>query len=969
MNKRVKKRNYIGLPSEYRKLYDEIARFIPEPRLLIDPFWTLAYGNDASCYRLIPKIVIKTVDRHEVAQILKSANRSGIPVTFRAAGTSLSGQAVTDSVLVLLAGAWKKCRVHGNGERITLEPGVIGAEANGRLAPYGRKIGPDPASINSCMIGGIAANNASGMCCGTAQNSYRTVESMTLILPDGTMLDTGDPGSRRSFARTQGALIAEIERIRDEINGDRELRQRIAQKYRIKNTTGYSINAFIDYTDPFDILLHLMIGSEGTLAFNAEITYRTVEEPPHKASSLIIFPDMESACTAAIILKQEPVSAAELMDRASLRSVENREGLPVYLRSLAPDAAALLVETRAGDTRTLLGQVERIQRSLHTVPTVFPVAFTDKKQEYEVLWDVRRGLFPAVGGTRRTGTTVIIEDVAFPIERLAEAAIGLERLMKRHGYDEGIIFGHALDGNLHFVFTQDFGLPEEVEKYRRFMEDMTVMVVEKYDGSLKGEHGTGRNMAPFVEREWGEKAYRLMRRIKRAFDPNAILNPGVLLNDHRTVHLENLKALPRTHEIVDKCIECGFCEAKCPSGNVTTTPRQRIVVRREISRLRSSGENAGRLKALEDGYVYLGEQTCAVDGLCATSCPVTINTGDYTRHLRSQQNGKGASSVAHWMAGHYGTTLSAVRLGLKSANLAHAVLGTSLMSGIAAGVRAFSKGAIPLWNPYMPKGISTPKLKDRIKGSGRKVVYFPSCIARTMGPAKDDDGQRHVFEAMLSVLDKARYDVLFPPALERLCCGLSFESKGFFKQADSLARELEKALLACSREGEYPILCDTSPCLYRMRRSFQSKLRLFEPVEFIHTNLMDRLEFRKIPEKIAVHVTCSSTKMGLGEKFKALARACAEEVVVPDNVDCCGFAGDRGFLHPELNKAALARLKPSLPPGCSSGYSNSRTCEIGLSLHGGVHYRSIVCLVDRCTVPLPEKKPAGPVLTGPAAII
>jgi len=591
------------------------------------------------------------------------SKRLRIPVTFRAAGTSLSGQAVTESVLVVLAGAWKKYSVLDNGERITLEPGVIGADANGYLRPYKRKIGPDPASINHCMIGGIAANNASGMCCGTAQNTYRTVESMKIIFADGTMLDTGDPESRRSFERSHREIIDELASIRDEINRSDELRQRIRDKYKIKNTVGYSINAFVDYTDPIDIILHLMIGSEGTLGFIAEITYKTVADHSHKASALIIFPNMENACEAAIILKKQPVSAVELMDRASLRSVEYKEKMPSFLKDLSVNVAALLVETRADDQETLLEQMEQITHSLRPISTLYPVSFTDRREECEALWNVRKGLFPAIGGARKIGTTVVIEDVAFPIEKLANATVELERLMKQHGYEEGIIFGHALEGNLHFVFTQDFGLPDEIKRYQNFMDDVCAMVVNRYDGSLKGEHGTGRNMAPFVEMEWGKKAYALMKRIKSIFDPDYLLNRGVMINDDPRVHLDNLKPMPKTDEIIDRCIECGYCEVVCPSKDLTTTPRQRIVVQREIARLRETMEDGTRLERLTRDYRYLGERTCAADGLCSTTCPISINTGDHAKQMRSLGNTGRSVRFADWAAQHYPKVLSGASLG------------------------------------------------------------------------------------------------------------------------------------------------------------------------------------------------------------------------------------------------------------------------------------------------------------------
>jgi D-lactate dehydrogenase len=946
---RSRKEDILALPDAYRVFHDRISPPIPSSRIFCDPFRTLAFGTDASFYRLVPKIVVKVDTREEVAHLLRTADLLHIPVTFRAAGTSLSGQAVTDSVLVVLAGGWQNCTIHGDGEKISLEPGIIGAEANVRLAPYRRKIGPDPASINHCMIGGIAANNASGMCCGTAQNSYRTVESMKIIFHDGTVLDTADPDSRRSFLASHAEMIRGIEEIRDEITGDSALRQRIRDKFRIKNTTGYSINAFVDFSDPIDILLRLMVGSEGTLGFIAEVTYRTVEEHAHNASALILFPDIGNACRATIKLKTGPVTAVELMDRASLRSVEEQEGMPAYLKTLGDSATGLLVETRAGDADSLARQVEEIIGLLSDIPTVFPAVFTDQKAEYEKLWNVRKGLFPAVGAARKIGTTVVIEDVVFPIETLADATLELEGLMKKHGYDEGIIFGHALEGNLHFVFTQDFSGLVEVARYQRLMEDVCDMVVRKYDGSLKGEHGTGRNMAPFVEMEWGEKAYALMKRIKQACDPKCLLNPGVILNDNPKVYLEDLKPLPEVHEIIDKCTECGFCEVVCPSKDLTTTPRQRIVIQREISRLRSARSNGQAFARFEADYRYLGEQTCATDGLCATTCPVSINTGEHTKELRSRQRGRFGQAAARWAAGHYGTVTTGVRGGLAALGAARTVLGDRALGSVARGARAISGDRLPLWNTRMPNAAPARTFRHTSNGSARKVVYFPSCIVRTMGSSPGDPDQRALFEALCSLLAKGGYEILHPPGMAGLCCGMPFGSKGFFEEAERKRRELEAALLACSRDGEYPVLFDTSPCLYTVKQKQDPRLTIYEPVEFIHAFLLDALKITKIPETIAVHVTCSSTKMGLREKFLAVADACAETVVVPDRVGCCGVAGDRIFSFPELNESALSALRDGLPAECRSGYSSSRTCEIGLSLQSGLPYQSIAYLVDRCS--------------------
>ena len=941
-----------ALPEPYRRLYEALTAHLPRERILADPLRCLAFGTDASFYRLLPKLVVQVRSADEVARVLRETGPRGLPVTFRAAGTSLSGQAISDSVLVLVAGGFRGLSVLDRGERVVCEPGVIGAEVNLALAPYGRKLGPDPASIGACMVGGIAANNASGMCCGTAQNTYRTVESMKLVLWDGTLVDTGDPSSRGRLAEAHPELLRGLAEIRDEIRADPVLRARIAEKFRIKNTTGYSLNAFVDFEDPVDILLHLLVGSEGTLAFIAEITYRTVIEQPHKASALAFFPDIGEAARATQLLSGGPVSAVELMDRASLRAVEGKPGMPSELRGLAEDAAALLIETRATDSGELAARIAACQERIATVPTLFPVAFTPVKAEYERLWDVRRGLFPAVGGARRIGTTVVIEDVAFPIARMAEGTVDLRRLLTAHGYDDAIIFGHALDGNLHFVFTPDFGDVAEVSRYARFMDDVCQMVARKYDGSLKAEHGTGRNMAPFVELEWGEKAYRLMRRVKTLFDPQALLNPGVIINGDPRAHLQALKPLPRAHPILDRCIECGFCEPRCPSRELTTTPRQRIVVQREIARLRVSAESPALLRRLESDYEYMGEQTCATDGLCALACPVGIDTGAHTKWLRAQKHAEDGG-VATSAAEHFAVVGSVARAALRVADAAHAVLGTGTMDAVARGMRAVSGGRLPLWNEAMPRPIK-PRLTGTSTGADLRVVYFPSCIARTMGPARGDEAPA-VHAALLSLLAKARCDVVFPEGMAELCCGMPFESKGFPAQAEQKARELEAALVEASEGGALPILFDTSPCAYRMQKLADARLTVLDQVAFIERHLLPRLSLAQVPGPIALHVPCSAVKAGLGETYRRVAAACAAQVVVPNGVGCCGFAGDRGFSHPELNAAALAPLAAALPAGCHEGFSASRTCEIGLSLHAGIPYRSLAVLVDRCASPRPAR--------------
>lgn len=939
----------------WQALKQELLAIMPAERLIDDPLRTLAYGTDASFYRLIPRLVVRPASEGELMAVLAGCRKRQLPVTFRAAGTSLSGQAVTDSVLIQLREGWRGHEILDNGRAIRLQPGVIGARANQLLIPFGRKIGPDPASINSCMVGGIAANNASGMCCGTAQNSYRTVRDMRIILADGTRLDTADPASREAFRRSHVELVEGLERLSAETRANAALAEKIRHKYRLKNTTGYALNSLVDFDDGIEILKHLMIGSEGTLGFISTITYDTVVDEPHKAAALVFLPDMATTCRATIALKPAPVSAVELMDRAALRSVENKPGMPEALKRLPEGAAALLIDVRGNDEAELQARLDAVQAIFEGIHTLEPVTFTRDKALYELYWKIRKGLFPAVGAVRDTGTTVIIEDVAFPIERLDEGVLALTEAFHRHGYPEAILFGHALEGNLHFVFPQGFEKPGEVERYQALMDEVAQLVGVEYGGSLKAEHGTGRNMAPYVELEWGPEAYALMWQIKALFDPENLLNPDVILSRNPTLHLENLKPLPTADPIVDKCIECGFCEHVCPSRDLTLTPRQRIVAAREMARLEALGaspssEEAARLERLRDDYRYAGDETCAVDGLCATQCPVGINTGELIREMRRERLAPYADT-ARRVGRHFSGTTRVARGLLNLAGVGRAVLGEKGLSGVSGALTRASGGKVPQWVPTLPKAAPVRVLKQTTTAGGEardKVVYFPSCATRVFGATHGDSENRSIMEITLSLLDKAGFEVILPEMPGHLCCGMAFQSKGQFDEATHKARELNRELLVASQNGRYPILSDTSPCVLHMQSRLDERLSLQEPVAFAHDHLLPRLAITPLDERVAVHVTCSSTHMGLGERMVALARACAREVVVPAEITCCGFAGDKGLVTPELNASALKGLATQVE-ACDAGYSNSRTCEIGLSLHGGIPYRSILSLLDRAS--------------------
>ena len=1004
----------MNMENKHSQFLSAVRAFVPKTAVYTDGLRRFAWGTDAGFYRLMPKIVIRSSNEKEVSRILRAASKYDVPVTFRAAGTSLSGQSISDSVLVVAGKNWERYKVSEDGKRITLEPGIIGSRVNAILKPYGRKFGPDPASIGSCMVGGIVMNNASGMSCGTHANSDKELESVRMVFADGTVLDTGDETFREAFRASHPDFIKGIEELRDGILADKELSERIRYKYSIKNVTGLNIFPFVRFQDPFDIMAHLLVGSEGTLAFMSQVTMKTLPLPAKEASAMVYFGTIREAAEAVVALRKDidpaVLDAAELLDKRSLASVDD----PMLKDYPDKDLTALLLRVTGAGQEDLEANVNRLTDVLRGFSTLKGAdgdafIFSSDPAITGNYWAIRSGIFPSVGGMRREGTTCLIEDIAFHIEDLPDATEDLSALLDRHGYDDSCIYGHALEGNFHFIINQSFDSEAEVRRYEAMIRDVAEMVVGKYDGSLKAEHGTGRNMAPFVKYEWGEKAFGIMKRVKELFDPHGLLNPGVIFNDDPECFLKNFKALPvlkpwaddskavepelaEIYKKLNKCIECGFCEVNCLSCGFTLSSRTRIATQREITALRElpdpTASEQTRLRTLEKEYSYSGEQTCAGDGLCSTSCPMGINVADLTHQLRRVNMPEGSFGHGFWnfVAGHYAGVKSGLRGALRMATAGETVLGDLAMSGLCRWLHNAIR--IPLWTPATPEAYNIPKSLRALVSSAAvghdgastvyaatgparleslskrpdsqsseaatgmptvcKVVYFPSCINQMMGLPKHHHAvDKPLVEEMVSLLGKAGYEVIFPENMSSLCCGTIWESKGMPEIADRKTKELEDALWKASEEGRYPVLCDQSPCLHRMKHKIK-KMRLYEPAEFILGFLADRLDFHQTDTPVAIHLTCSMRLMHKTGKMLELARMCSTNVLVPEGVGCCGFAGDKGMTHPELNKYALRKLKDQVK-GIPVGYSNSRTCEIGLATNSGIPYVSIAYLVNRCT--------------------
>ncbi len=871
-------------------------------------------------------------DADDVAKVLAYGRRSGIPVTFRGGGTSLNGQGQTDGILVDVRRHFGGVTVEADGERARLKPGTVLGHANRVLAPHGRKLGPDPASTDIATVGGVVANNSGGMRCGTTKDSYSTLRSMTLVLPSGTRIDSAEEGAAARFEAEEPELASGLLEIRDEIRADEELSARIRAKFAIKNTTGYRLCAFLDADEPLEIFRRLVVGSEGTLAFVAEAVFETVPLPAMTTTAWVHFPDVEQAIEPVRELVDAGATAVELMVAPALITAAwNMVGAPEEWKELPPESAVLLVEFGAASAAELNDYVADAEKIFSAREVIRPIDFSRDPEVIGLSWRVREGLHGLIGKLRMPGTALIVEDVCVPPERIAEGAGDLQALLGEHGYLPGVA-GHASAGNLHFMLTPDFSKQEDLERYEAFMAKLVELIVGKYDGSLKAEHGTGINMAPYVEREWGKAATELMWRVKKLADPDGVLSPGIVLNRDPGVHLRDLKTTPAIEESATTCVECGFCEPVCPSRDLTTTPRQRIVLRREMAR-QPAGSPVQR--ALLDEFEYDALETCAADGSCHLACPVGIDTGRLVKELRGELHTPRAEGLALRAAKRWGAVEGASRAGLR-------------LGGPLARLSKRGKG-LP-----GPAGSLPSTARE-----GAAAVYVPSCTNRIFGlPAGGPKGdayrresahRRSVVEALVEVSARAGLPVWIPDDVAGSCCGLPFGSKGLSAAATHQQEEMAERLRRWSGDGELPIVIDAASCTQTVA-GFADGLEIIDSVTWAHDRLLPELEIGERVGSATVHPTCATRHMGLAPRLRRLSRVLAEEVEVAPSATCCGFAGDRGISHPELTEAATAPQARELAGReFDARISNNRTCEIGLGRATGEDYESVICLLERLT--------------------
>lgn len=908
-----------------------------------------AYAGDASHYLLTPSAVVIADTAEEVGRILAAASRSATPVTFRSGGTSLSGQASGSGVLIDVRQRFRRIDVLDDGRRVRVEPGATVAQVNARLARHGRRLGPDPASEIACTIGGVVANNSSGMACGIDENTYRTLESMVIVLPSGTIVDTSDAHADRYLRTAEPELFDGLESLRRRVRGNPGSVEIIRKRFALKNTMGYGVNAFLDFESPVDVLQHLVIGSEGTIAFVAEATFRTVPILPLVATALAVFPSLDAATRALPALVDSGAATLELMDSTSIAVGQRLPDAPEEVLGFDPGGhAALLVEYRASHAVELTDAAARGATVLAGLPLRVAAEFQTDARRRGRAWALRKGLYASVAGARPSGTTALLEDIVVPNAALADTCAGLQDLFARYGYRDSVIFGHAKDGNIHFMLTDRFEGDPAIARYLEFTDGMVDLVLAA-GGNLKAEHGTGRAMAPYVRRQYGDELYAVMRAFKRLCDPAGIMNPGVLLEEDPDAHVRDIKLQPSVEAEVDRCVECGYCEPVCPSRDITLTPRQRIVVRRAVETARRNGDEA-LADELDRDYDYAGVQTCAVDGMCQTACPVHINTGDLVKRLRRED--APAVPAAAWRAAASGWG-PVTRVGSAALSVARVIPTPVVRAATDAARAVLGDENVPRFSGELPGGGRSRSRFGRLVGSGDDQpigIFVPACVNSMFGPAGDGEGASSAF---VRLLEGSGVRLVVPDGVEGICCGTPWSSKGFAGGAEVARRRTVERIRSAVADSGLVVVSDASSCTEGFARMLaDAGVRVEDAVAFAAREILPRVNVTTRLGDLVLHPTCSSRQMGLDPDLVLLGAAVAERVHVPDDWGCCAFAGDRGMLHPELTASATAPEAAEVARIDADAYAScNRTCELGMTRATGEQYRHVLELLAAATGP------------------
>lgn len=532
----------------------DLRALLPASQVLSDFASLTAYAVDASIYRVAPQAIALIESEADLVKLLDYARARGVPLTARCGGTNLTGNALGSGIILEFSRLRRLLAIDAGAALARVEPGLVLSELDRRLRPHGLMFGPDPSSGDMCQLGGMIGNNAAGPHTLKYGATKDNVVALRVLTADGRPLIAQRYAVGSDELRRLATEHAAIGRVLALLGAHGAL-IRSRRRQVSKNSSGYNLFDLADaFADGWFDLHKLIVGSEGTLALVTEATLRLVPRPPRRVAALAFLTRLEQVGDAVNALLELAPSALELLDASTLDLVgRERHGVPAAARSM------LLIEF---DAEPLARRAETAAALLARFDLAAPPRFAWEEPEQEAFWRIRKAIYPTLYRFDAARKPInFVDDVVVPARRLPELIAYLEKLLASEGVPVAI-YGHVGDGNAHINPLMDLRSPGEVERMARLARAIHATVIERFDGSLCGEHGDGRLRAEFLPALYGPELYQLFVKVKRAFDPDGILNPGVKLA--ATAFTENLDAA----RLAKGCATCGKCNVVCPAHDV-----------------------------------------------------------------------------------------------------------------------------------------------------------------------------------------------------------------------------------------------------------------------------------------------------------------------------------------------------------------------------------------------------------------
>jgi len=903
-----------------------------------DDYSTLtAYAVDASIYRIAPRAVVLVESEDDIAATVRYALQRGIPLTPRAAGTNLTGSAIGSGIILDVSRLNRVLELNREEGWARVQPGLVLAELNKQLGLHGLLFGPDPSSSDMCKLGGMLANNSSGphtLRYGAVKDN---VAALRVCLHSGEWLNAKAYGLDDPNCAD---LLKAHKPLRDLQLLLQENARLIEQKRPTvsKNSCGYNLFGLADglVRGCFD-LPKLFVGSEGTLALFSEATIRLVEKPRATLTALIHFHRLEEVGDAVPKLLELSPSALEVMDANTLNLIgRGKHSIP------ADAAATLLIELDAHSAGTdLLAQAERMTEICRRYRLASDPVIAFDPEQRDQLWKARKALYPTLYRfDPRKKPINFVDDVVVPAERISELIRYLEEFFTGQRVPVAI-FGHIGNGNAHIIPLLDVNDKGDFQKMVQGYHEIHQTVLDRFGGSICGEHGDGRVRAEYVRTMFGPELYNLFVRVKQSFDPSGMLNPGIKISDRPfTEHIDYVR-------LSKPCATCAKCNAVCPVYDVFQSEDM---------------SSRGWFEIVTDkNYSYLNSkrvvEACLNCKSCRTACPAGVDVSQLILDRRAEHPNKVAGVIFRFHAQtdkfeRFLKLLARYQF-IWDRPLIRRLL-DRLTKPFMFGLAETARLSPQLVMPRLARRHLRDRYPELIPQTGQvarsPVAYFHGCAANYF-----DDG---VEDAVIAVLRKHGVEPDLPP---QRCSGTPIETYGHRALAKEGARVnlasmagYDKVVTGCASctlmLKDYPTLFAGEP----EQAAAQALVKRVTHIsEFVAQSPMKPAMASQQPTKCKVtyHSSCHLRAAGVTKEPRAILSSLpgVEYVVMPDADRCAGGAGTYLVKDFDTSQRIVERKRRAVEQSCAEVVATScPACMIQLrtGLQGAAEVKHIAQLIQ-----------------------